>query len=673
MRNLKLFILFLRHSLGDDFASFTGTEGNLGDGAFRFTGYVRVEAAGPQTFTTTSDDGSVVYINDELVVSNDNGHGNHTVSGTVDFPAAGYYPIDIRYFNGDWTNEAGDHGGANFIGEAGFDSVVQGLEGVPPSWTPVRASPAVDVLFLGANDAPDAGADAEVAAFLEATFGSIRYLNSSNATGEETADVIVMSSTFGSGSVRGKFHNSSVPIVNWEEAIMDANTAGELGQSVAVMTKSTDTTQMALGNHPIAGDLAGTTIDFLSVAGDETLDSGELSAGTVAVGTAVGGAIDGMAMLFVTDTGGVVAEGAGVDGNVSPARRVAFPMTDITFNNVTDAGRELLINSILWAAGQLEEPGPDNDLAVGLLAYYALDGHLEDGVGDSHGVGKIWLAGGKQDQPELLADHPAAALSYADGAFGQGVDLDGAGQYIETPLENEESFDFGAPDNPTGFTVSAWFRVDGFTKGWQALIAKGEQNQWHVHRQGSTDNLVGNGGNADIGQDLESVNDGQIHHIALVSDPANGNVRLYIDGVLREEGAAPALENNPMPMMIGQNPDTDDRTWDGLIDDVALWSRPLTEAEVVMIAGSEVSLGELASVPPVGGGGGGGERPFDLLDARLNANGAFTVTLLDGVTADIEYSTDLVEWEVIATGLSGVLEETDAARLAAPEGYYRAR
>ncbi len=326
------------------------------------------------------------------------------------------------------------------------------------------------------------------------------------------------------------------------------------------------------------------------------------------------------------------------------------------------------------AVGPLGSLGPEPEespLAVDLLAYYSLDGHLEDGVGDSHGVGKIWLAGGKQDQPELLADHPAAALSYADGAFGQGVDLDGAGQYIETPLENEESFDFGAPDNPTGFTVSAWFRVDGFTKGWQALIAKGEQNQWRVHRQGSTDNLVGNGGNADIGQDLESVNDGQIHHIALVSDPANGNVRLYIDGVLREEGAAPALENNPMPMMIGQNPDTDDRTWDGLIDDVALWSRPLTEAEVVMIAGSEVSLGELAGVSS--GGGGGGERPFDLLDAGFNANGAFTVTIPDGVTADIEYSTNLVDWEVIASGVSGVLEETDAGRLAAPEGYYRAR
>ena len=84
----------------------------MGDAAFRMVGYLRVEEAGERTFPTPSDDGSVVYVNDEIVVNNDNGHGNMTVSGTIEFPEAGYYPIDVRYFNGDWTNAAGDHGGA---------------------------------------------------------------------------------------------------------------------------------------------------------------------------------------------------------------------------------------------------------------------------------------------------------------------------------------------------------------------------------------------------------------------------------------------------------------------------------------------------------------------------------------------------------------------------------
>ena len=28
-------------------------------------------------------------------------------------PAAGLYPIEVAWFNGNWTNDAGDHGGAN--------------------------------------------------------------------------------------------------------------------------------------------------------------------------------------------------------------------------------------------------------------------------------------------------------------------------------------------------------------------------------------------------------------------------------------------------------------------------------------------------------------------------------------------------------------------------------
>lgn len=64
-------------------------------------------------------------MNDELVVSNDNGHGPETVMGTVEFPKVGYYPVDIRYFNG----------GATFLGE-GFDDVVATVDGVEPFYTP---------------------------------------------------------------------------------------------------------------------------------------------------------------------------------------------------------------------------------------------------------------------------------------------------------------------------------------------------------------------------------------------------------------------------------------------------------------------------------------------------------------------------------------------------------
>ncbi len=49
------------------------------------------------------------------------------------------------------------------------------------------AAPPLDILFLGANDTGDAGADAEVIAFLEQTFsgGTITYMNSGATDGSE--------------------------------------------------------------------------------------------------------------------------------------------------------------------------------------------------------------------------------------------------------------------------------------------------------------------------------------------------------------------------------------------------------------------------------------------------------------------------------------------------------
>ncbi|MFT4637923.1 MAG: hypothetical protein ACI8T1_001238 [Verrucomicrobiales bacterium] len=78
-----------------------------------------------------------------------------------------------------------------------------------------------------------------------------------------------------------------------------------------------------------------------------------------------------------------------------------------------------------------------------------------------------------------------------------------------------------------------------------------------------------------------------------------------------------------------------------------------------------------------GGGGGDGGEVDDLLPSLENvgfdAAGAFGVTIPEGITADIEYSTDLQNWQVIATEVTGTVNETDAGRMAAPAGYYRAK
>ena len=39
------------------------------------------------------------------IINNDNSHGGTTIDTNVVFAAAGLYPIEITYFNGDWTSD----------------------------------------------------------------------------------------------------------------------------------------------------------------------------------------------------------------------------------------------------------------------------------------------------------------------------------------------------------------------------------------------------------------------------------------------------------------------------------------------------------------------------------------------------------------------------------------
>ncbi|MGY8688629.1 MAG: hypothetical protein ACKVHP_12960, partial [Verrucomicrobiales bacterium] len=114
-------------------------------------------------------------------------------------------------------------------------------------------------------------------------------------------------------------------------------------------------------------------------------------------------------------------------------------------------------------------PATGSSLGDGLIAYFPLDGDFQDNAGDAHGF-----------------EVGAAPIEFAGGQFGQGVDLNGVDQYVSTPVETEDRFDFS---DGTGFTVSAWFRVDAFDKSWQAIVTKGEGTNWRIHRQGDTDNL----------------------------------------------------------------------------------------------------------------------------------------------------------------------------------------
>ena len=148
----------VRDWLSTDAASYSGSTSNLDDGAFRFSGYINIGSAGVLNIGTTSDDGVRIKIGGLDIVNNDGSHGDVTKDQDVNFLSAGLYPIEITYFNGDWTSDGNNHtgnpdpsvhGGANVHLRMGFSDVTAAQVGMFFQVAPETVLP--NVLNIGGN------------------------------------------------------------------------------------------------------------------------------------------------------------------------------------------------------------------------------------------------------------------------------------------------------------------------------------------------------------------------------------------------------------------------------------------------------------------------------------------------------------------------------------------
>jgi len=232
----------------------------------------------------------------------------------------------------------------------GFDDNVEISQGTDPTNKNDFPQLGQTILFIGGQADATQGADGTVMSFLEERYGSqnITYKQANQTTAGEEAEyaLLVISSTPGSGDMRNKFHNSTTPIVNWEEAIAD-NGGGEF-QVTAGRTKDNvaeDHVITIVEDHPI---VAG-----FNVGDDVTISTGQTevwwSTDQQAPGSlSLAAEKEDPSRLFLT----IVDEGEELnDGSTAPAKRVMLGITDSTFNNFTEDGKTLIGQSIDWALG----------------------------------------------------------------------------------------------------------------------------------------------------------------------------------------------------------------------------------------------------------------------------------------------------------------------------------
>jgi hypothetical protein len=95
----KIYVSTLNIPLRDFTEGFPGVTKRQEWFAIEYTGRFWIEKPGPYRFALTSDDGSKLYIDDQLVVDNDGIHPVDTKSGSVDL-AGGIHKIRVQYFQG---------------------------------------------------------------------------------------------------------------------------------------------------------------------------------------------------------------------------------------------------------------------------------------------------------------------------------------------------------------------------------------------------------------------------------------------------------------------------------------------------------------------------------------------------------------------------------------------
>jgi hypothetical protein len=175
-----------------------------------------------------------------------------------------------------------------------------------------------------------------------------------------------------------------------------------------------------------------------------------------------------------------------------------------------------------------------------------------------------------------------------DPVRGKVLQLDGNGDWVD--CGNDMLFGM-----TKAMTISGWIKMSGPVEHWRTIIAKG--TSWKL--KGLYDALkfvCGVNVPGDIGVDSgvlgkKAINDGRWHHVAGVYDGRMAT--LYIDGQrdvwARTSGRIAA---NSFNVWIGSDSQRKERVWNGLIDDVRIYSYALTAAEVKGLYEGSEPLGD---------------------------------------------------------------------------------
>jgi len=207
-------------------------------------------------------------------------------------------------------------------------------------------------------------------------------------------------------------------------------------------------------------------------------------------------------------------------------------------------------------------------------------------------TGSLFTDGGIRYRRMIVPDYSSPSndgnvngdCNWVSGHINGAINFDGNGDFI--------SIGNPAQLNITGqITVAAWIKVTAFDKTSQAIVTKGSNTSWRLQRSASTNFVEFDCNGVGIVVGKKNVNDGQWHHIAGVYDGSR-KIYLYIDGTRDDfQNVSPNnISTNSAHVYIGGNSEASGRWFNGIIDEVRVYNRALTQAQIQAIAAETANL-----------------------------------------------------------------------------------
>ena len=213
------------------------------------------------------------------------------------------------------------------------------------------------------------------------------------------------------------------------------------------------------------------------------------------------------------------------------------------------------------------------------IRIYILGGHLPPGL--------VALWSGEGDGKDSIGGNNATLkhMSFAKGKVGRAFSFNGANSYLTVPAS--PSLDVGAGD---GLTITAWINPNKFHGVAMPIVewdspSAGSLSLWvesSLQLSGGFFDTSGNGHAWHTANNLISTSSFQ--YVAMTYDKNSGTAVLYINGVAAaSQNFGSVTPQTTYPVSIGRRTASiggNGDTFGGLIDELAIYNRALSAAEI---------------------------------------------------------------------------------------------